>query len=267
MIFAVALFALTIKPDGIVTSSVPDWDLPSLAAHEFAEGVRWRGDAALARKRFREAARLYDALWERGYHNPEVALNRARSHRLAGDLPRAIVALNEGLVAAPWRRPLQVELEDARSAVGYPLGDLAAQCRPSPPGGIGARMSPGEAWLLAGFLWVLACGSVARFAMTRRPGWLALAGAWLAALAILGSLWYRDYRAWQRADSLPLLVLSDDAVLRKGNSEAYPPRLDVRLPRGAEVRKIGERGGWVQVRLAGGAVGWLPANAVLSTGS
>ena len=73
----------------------------------------------------------YDVLWNQGFRTPELALNRARAHRLAGNLPRAIAALHEGLAVTRFSRALQVELEDARAAVQFPLdGELAAQCKP-----------------------------------------------------------------------------------------------------------------------------------------
>ena len=60
--------------------------------------------------------------------------------------------------------------------------------------------------------------------------------------------------------------MAADAYLRKGNSEFYPARLEAVLPKGVEARELTRRGGWVQVRLAGGAVGWLPETAVLKVG-
>jgi len=57
------------------------------------------------------------------------------------------------------------------------------------------------------------------------------------------------------------VVVAADAVLRKGNADAYPPRLEARLPPGPRP-ELARRGGWVQVELAGGAVGWLPEAVV-----
>jgi hypothetical protein len=247
--------------------SLSDADLLTAAERAFAEGSELRHDSAQARPAFAHSAAAYDDLWSRGHRNPDLALNRAKAHRLAGNLPAAVVALHEGLAVAPWDRSLQVALEDARSAVAYPAhGDLAVQCRPVPVATVGKRMSPAEAWLLAGALWLLACAAVARFAMTRAPGWLAVAGLCVAAVAALGVLWMQDRRERARENEYPLVVVSRDTVLRKGNSAGYPARLEPKLPRGVEARKLGERGGWVQVRLAGGAVGWLPASAVVNLG-
>lgn len=236
------------------------------ANRAFAEGVERRADGARARPQFARAARGYDEVWDRGYRNPPLALNRARAHRLAGDLPGAIAALHDGLTVAPYDRPLQVALEEARSAVAYPAeGDLAAQCRPRVRWSVGARMSPAEAYLAAGLLWLAACLGAVRFAMTRAGGWLAVAGAGLALLGLLGGLWWHDWRLRDAEAARPRVVVRDDVFLRKGNADGYPPRLEPRLPRGVEARELTRRGGWVQVELAGGVAGWLPESAIQRT--
>jgi hypothetical protein len=256
--------ALGPAPSAAPPDHMPADDVLARAERAFDEGVRHRHDAAAARAWFRAAAIGYDELWRRGHRNPALALDRARAHRLAGDLPGAVVALHDGLAAARYDRPLQAALEDARSAVAYPHdGELAAQCRPRPRVTVGARMSPAEAFIAAGLLWLLAGLGAARFAMTRNPSWLLTAGAGLAVLAVLGGLWWQDWRHRERDEGKPLVVVKDDVLLRKGNGESYPPRLESRLPRGVEARELTRRGGWVQVELAGGAVGWLPEAAVL----
>ena len=193
---------------------------------------------------------MYDELWRRGFRDPNLALNRAHARRLAGDIPGAIVALNEGLAAARWSRPLQLGLEDARSTVAYPVhSDLATLCRPTLSATIGTRMSPREAQVIAGVLWILLCGSIARFAMTRAGWWLGFAGVWLVALASLGALWWHDHRV-RTHDEHAVVVIAQDVHLRKGNAETFPLRLDgpYRLPRGVEAREMTSRGGWMQIR-------------------
>jgi hypothetical protein len=269
MTASLVLFALTLGPDGYVFDTIRDDDLASFAAQEYERGLAFREDGAKARPRFREAARMYDELWHRGLRDPYLALNRANARRLAGDLPGAIVALDEGLAAARWSRPLQVALEDARSAVAYPVhSDLAALCRPAPAATVGTRMSPFEARLLAGLFWLFACAGVARFAMARAAWWIAFACVWLAALAVLGGLWWQDHRAREGEDEHPAVVLADDVYLRKGNAETFPMRLDgaPKLPKGVEARELTRRGGWVQIQLAGGVIGWVPEASALKVG-
>ncbi len=234
------------------------------AERAFAEGVELRHDSDRAKPAFARAAASYDELWARGYHTPELALNRSRAHRLAGDLPRGLAALHEGLAVARFSRPLQVELDDARSRVLYPIeGELTTQCRPRPIRTVSTRMSPADAWVASGFAWLLACAGVVRFAMTRNAVWLVFTALWVVALAFLGALWLQDVRQRERDESLPLLVVTTDVHLRKGNATEYAPRIEPALPKGAEVRELSRRGGWVQVKLPGGMIGWIPEEVIV----
>ncbi|QDU18669.1 SH3 domain-containing protein [Urbifossiella limnaea] len=235
-------------------------DLAAEAARQFAAGVAARDDAAAARPHFRAAAAAYDALWQGGRRNPAVGLARARCRRLAGDLPAAVVALHEALAVAPADRDLRVELDDARAAVDYPhTGDLTDQCRPATARPFGSRVSAAEAFALVAVFALAAGLAAARLAMTRAPAWLGVSALSLAALAALAALLWQD----ARRDPRPVVVVAADVFLRRGNADSYPPRLEPRLPRGAEARELGRRGGWVQVELAGGAAGWVPEAAVL----
>ena len=238
----------------------------TLAAAEtaFAEGVALRNDEAKARPAFARAAAGYDVLWNQGFRTPELALNRSRAHRLAGNLPKSIVALHEGLAVTRFARSLQVELEDARAAVQFPSDGELAQCKPQPYAGVSTRMSAADAWFLAGALWLLACAGLARFVMTRNALWIVVVGLGTTGLTALGVLWVLDARDRARDEALPLLIVSDDVTLRRGNASAFSARFDSVLPKGAEVRALTRRGGWVQVQLPGNAIGWLPETAVLA---
>jgi hypothetical protein len=260
---ALIVLALLTEP---VAAATPAETLAAAEA-SFAEGTGLRHHEAKARPRFAQAAAGFDELWNQGFRSPELALNRSRAHRLAGNLPKAIASLHDGLAAARFSQPLWAELADARAAVAFPIdGELSAQCRPHPRAGVSTRMSRADAWILSGGLWLVACAAVARFAMTRNGFCLIAAGIVVVVLLVLGGLWVQDERTRKRDEALPLLIVSEDVVLRRGNAEAYPPRLDSELPRGAEVRELSRRGGWVQVQLSGGAVGWLPESAVIGCG-
>lgn len=261
------MVALTLLVVVSPTSASSPADTLAQAERDFAEGVTLRGDSVKAKPAFARAAAAYDTLWDQGHRTPELAINRSRAHRLAGNLPKSVAALHDGLAVTRFSRPLQVELEEARAAVQYPLeGELATQARPKPLRGVSTRMSAADAWFLTAGLWLFACVCVTRFAMTRSAAWLVFAGFWVCALLVLGGLWVQDSRLRARDESLPLLVVSDDLMLRRGNAAAYPPRIDSILPKGAEVRELTRRGGWVQVQLPGGAIGWLPEAAVIACG-
>ncbi|HEY3788157.1 MAG TPA: hypothetical protein VGL71_04840 [Urbifossiella sp.] len=255
---------LTFTLLGFSDSPHADAEALANAERDFAAGVNARNDADAARKHFAEAAREFDSLWNLGHHNPALALNRTHAHRLAGNLPAAIAALHDGLAVARSDRNVQLELEDARSAVLYPHRDLETLCLPHPPGGIGTRMSPLEAFLAAGLLWLFACLGIARFAMTRVPAWLIAAAMALVSLAILGEFWRQDWRRQVNDNLHPWAIVKSETSLKSGNGESWPDRLKWKLPAGVEVRELNNRGGWVQVELAGGAVGWLPATSLMT---
>jgi hypothetical protein len=99
--------------------------------------------------------------------------------------------------------------------------------------------------------------------MTRVGWWLAFAGGCALVLALLGGLWWEDSRQRERHESRPLVVVREDVLLRRGNTILHPERLAQTLPRGVEARELLRRGGWVQVELAAGAIGWLPEASVV----
>lgn len=266
MAFAVLL--LSVSPTVRHEATERDRELLARAEQFFAEGVARWSDERVARDAFARSATLYDELWAHGNRSPELALNRAHSHRLGGSLPHAIAALNEGLAQARWSRPLQNALEDARAAVGYPQGsDLAALCRPTPSRTIGTRLSPLDDCLIAGSLWFAAWLGAARYAMTRKGSWLILGTLSAGALAAFAAAWVLDDRTRHRDSALPVVVVDRDVLMRKGNGESYPARLEGRpeLPAGVEARLLTSRGGWLQIRLAGGAIGWIPESAALKS--
>jgi hypothetical protein len=119
------------------------------------------------------------------------------------------------------------------------------------------------------FAWaaLLACigGSLAfiRWLMIRRRGWFValLIGFTIAATPAIGTL--LEWRERARNEETPVVVVARETVLRRGNGDEYPARVDAGLPPGAEVRRLFERHRWLQVELANGVVGWVPRYAVV----
>lgn len=230
----------------------------SQPAAAFREGIENRHDAAAARPKFVEAARGYDAAWQAGDRTAAVAANRGRAHALAGDLPGAVAAVLAGLRETPYDAGLQQDLETLRDQVAYPPG-----LRPAPPRDWRHRVSSWDLFAFAAAGVLLAAVGVAR-RFTARDDWAAAAAA-VGAVGLLAALtlgWQLAREAEREADT-PVRVLVRDTTLRKGNGDTHPPRLDAKLPRGAEVWELARRGGWVQVQAANGAVGWVSEAAVI----
>lgn len=227
---------------------------------EFAHGVTARGNARTAREAFARAAAGFDEAWRQS-PTPERAAARGRAHFLAGDVSHSLAAVHAGLALAPYDAELQADLRGVRSTIRYPEPTAPAlRVRPFEPSGLRSRVSPWDAFTAAGLCGLVAVvGSV--LALTTRPR-----GAVIAAMVGWVGVAACGLLAWRIATERPpaVAILSADTVLRRGNGVSYPPRLTEVLPRGAELRPVGERGGWVQVELPGGAVGWVERTKVLS---
>jgi hypothetical protein len=230
----------------------------------FRDGVEARANSGAARPHFARAAGDYDSWWSDDYRSPGLALNRGRAHFLAGNLPQAIRAFRDGLDLYPWDADLQRALTAARATVAYPTeSDPAGRVRPDPPDALRNRISPWDLFIGASVCSLLLTVGLAR-RFTARDGW----STPLAAVGLLGLLAVASAGIHIATDRLdPVLVLTADDVLRTGNGPSFPARLDAPLPRGAEVRELTRRGGWVQVEIPGGAVGWVRESVVLSAAS
>jgi hypothetical protein len=244
-----------------VNASVASMDLVVEAEQAFDEGLRRRRAGERSRAQFLAAVAACEELRRRGASNAPLYRNLGNARMLAGDLPGAILAYREGLRLAPGDRVLRRNLAEARERVAFAegsrLGRPPEDVRPSWLAGLGAG------WVLAFSLLAYAGGwlALARWLMhRRRPG--LLAGLALLALAAAGgALLVRNERA---GTARPLVVLAADGLLlRKGNSALFPPRFETPLNRGVEAELLFRRGGWLQIELAGGEVGWVPARAAL----
>jgi hypothetical protein len=231
------------------------------AQEQMEQGLALQAEPDKARPHFHEAAAHYDRLRRRGFDNPSLFLNLGNAHILADDKPRAIFAYRLGLDRSGHHPRLQENLDYARQFVNYPAGN-----RGSPTNGGPAwlpRPSTAQLLIVAGLLYVVACIGVTRWLMTRRGSLLALATC-CGMLAILaGGKWGWD--RWQRERETPLVVIAAESVpLRKGNGSSFPPAAEMpTVYRGMEARRLGERGGWLQIEFAGGDVGWVPRDTVL----
>lgn len=234
----------------------------------FQNGVAARQNAAEARPLFLKVAADFDGEWQSSpaSRTTGIALDRGHAHFLAGNLPQAIRAFHDGLALAPYDAELQHSLAAARGTIDYPRPAAPAErVRPDPPGEWRNRVAPWDLYRVAAVCGVLVVVGLGK-RLTTRPDWavpVAVAGG-LGFLVVAGCGW-QMHRERLADEAKPVAVVAaDGATLRTGNGDAFPPRVVEKLPRGAEVRVIGRRGGWAQVELPGGAVGWLSEASLLA---
>jgi hypothetical protein len=252
-------------------SAGPSGDAPSehaliaQAEHQYHVGLETRADAAQAGPHFREAAATYERLRELGVHNPLLARNLAQAHLLAGDLAESIRAYHLGLRMAPYDKDLQAGLAYAREQIQYPtIGNLGASCRPRERRSLLEFASADTFGAAAALGYLMAMLAFARAWMTRRAGsWISGSLLLAASIVMVSWTWWEE-QCIADVNRLPLVIVAENGTpLHRGNGEDYPLRLNDKLPAGVEMRVLAERGGWLQVQLAGGEVGWVEKDRVV----
>ncbi|HEX3146845.1 MAG TPA: SH3 domain-containing protein [Gemmataceae bacterium] len=229
---------------------------------EYRAGIAAATDSVQARPHFIRAAETYESDWKVGIRSPATARNMAQCRYLAGDLGGAIRDYRLGLRIFPHDPDLRAGLAFAREQVAYSqVGDVAEAARPRDTHTPLDRLPISFAWLewaaiaLAGCAWIV----LARSWIVGRGGLALFGGLLLLTAATAGVLLQWQDRRLRAVWAEPTAVVSASGVeLRTGNSDEYPKRLEGRLPAGVEMKVLSERGGWLHVELAGGAVGWVP---------
>jgi hypothetical protein len=258
---------------GLVLGAPAALSLEESAATEFRKGVELAGtDPGPARRSFREAARLFEALHtESDAANPGLYRNIGNAYILSlkpddrGDtsLAHAILAYRHGLRLAPNDGELQRNLEYARQQVVYPppgtFGRPAVDHRPP-----WLPRWPGLLCGLAVACYALGCLAVARWWMVRHGSWLTTAGVCYAVMLIFVAAWTLEVWQMRQEERYPVVVIAEDDVrLLVGNGPRYPHRYETSVQRGVEARLRYDRGRWLQIELGGGEIGWVPRSAVL----
>lgn len=246
------------------TTRVANAELLAEAEATFHNGREARGNPNEARPLFHKAALCYEELRRRGAHSADLYRNQGNCYLLAGNLPQAILAYRRALRLAPSDAILRANLTHAREQVAFPnpseLGRPPADNRPPWLPHVSPRLGLP---LFVGF-YSLGWLSFVRWWMVSRAAPLGVAILAFVLAAFLGAGFALEDWSECTASSHPLVVIATDGLpLRKGNGVLYPSRFESRLNRGVEARLQFERGDWLQIELASGAVGWVPRAAVL----
>jgi hypothetical protein len=169
------------------------------------------------------------------------------------DLPQRIAELRKRLSTRPSNEEVRSQLSALREDVRYPSDDM----RPR------ESSWPVLHWTIAFGLAVIAGAAWIRWWKARRPMELigAIVATSVAVVPAIGTI--VQWRDRARNEETPVVVVAHETALRRGNGDEYPPRIEAPLPPGAEVRRLYERNGWLQVELANSVVGWVASDAVV----
>lgn len=218
------------------------------------EGQRFFGQGVAALQRGEPACDLFraaaDAFAKPGRRYEAVHdFNIGNSRYLAGQLPEAIAAYNAGFLRDPFDARLRTNLNLARRDVELSNGVRRVgrwQERLFQPWlGLAAKIALVAASLLLPF----GIGSGRRAVAILGGVAVLVAGGLLAAL-VIREQFLADLR------ERPVVIIRVETPLFAGNAQSYDSELV--LPRGFEVRRVGERGDWLHVECPDGSVGWIP---------
>jgi len=200
------------------------------------------------------ASRAYQTTYAAGVEL-NVNLPPAREQ---GDIAREVAAVRQRLGKNPDDQSARALLNQLRQDVEYSTPDM----RPTEPFWLEWRALSHSGKMLAAWSSLFAA-TIVGWRRRRWMGYFLLAAVSLAVVGLISLCAFLEWRDNQRNAAKPVVVVSQHTVLRRGNGEDYPPRIPAALSPGAEVRRLFERHGWLQVELANGIVGWLPVDSAI----
>lgn len=232
-----------------------------LAAQLPAEALLRQAEDAYGNGDHRKALALYDSV-NTQYSSAGLLFNIGNCYSKLGDVPHAILYYERALRLSPGAEDVQANLDLARTKVvdrvsqlpAFTLGSLWDRLRGGKDVDQWARRS---LWMCALMAAAAAGGLLVRPTAAKR-GLYALAVA--ALLATVASTALAAYRVQEVERHTEAIILSPSVEIL-GEPRQGSTRLFI-LHQGTKVAVQEEQGDWREVRLASGAVGWLPKAAI-----
>lgn len=216
-----------------------------------------RFEQASEPRHFLQAAATYQEILDAGVVSGAVSYNQGNTFMRAGERGRAIACYRQ----AKRHRPRDPYLD---ANLRYALGETRA-----------ARSTPIIEYLLFWSEWIsyhgkfqlsLACAmltfAVSVASLYVRPQLLKRVATIVLCVTVAAMIsaaydWYRFSHLKHG------VVISDEVVARKGDSESYQPAFTKPLDEGTEFLLLDQRGGWTQLRVDGTQDGWVPSKNVV----
>ena len=216
-------------------------------------------DEAKSPEDFMHAAAVYQEILDSGIESGAVLFNQGNALMRAGQPGRAIAAYRQAERFRPADPYLAANLQ-------YALGENPAENVQARP--LAMYVLFWQNWIsyagkfqflavAAVVTFVLAC--IALFVQSRLPSRLAVAGLVITAILAVSAAY-----DWNRFDRTQHgVIVENDVVARKGNSQSYQPAFTKPLEDGAEFSVVERRGDWLLIRLPGNQEGWIEDKAAV----
>lgn len=217
-----------------------------------------RSDPVGASEAFAESVGKYEALVDSGVRNGRLFYNLGNAELQRGRLGAAILNYRRAQDLIPGDRRLQENLRVAREL-----------CRTQIPQrgssefvrtlfflhyqtSLQTRFAAGLVCYVLFWLVLLLRMYAPRLPLRALAGVMAAAWVGLGISVLVG--WQVEGR--KQAG----VVLADEVIVRKGDSETYDPKFEQPLHEGTEFTVLESRGDWLLIELADGKTGWIPAD-------
>lgn len=232
-----------------------------LLSHAGTKQLLQEAQDAYSKGDHQKALALYDSV-NTSYTSPALLYNIGNCWSKLSDTPHAILYYERALRLAPGAEDVQANLDLERSKVvdrmnslpAFTLGSLWDRLQGGTDVDQWARRS---LWACAFMALAAILGLLLRKRVLKRS-LFALAG--LALVATLVSTALAAYRV-QEVESRSQAIIMSPTVDILGEPRSGATRLFI-LHQGTKVGVLQQQNGWQEVRLASGAVGWVPTEAI-----
>ena len=216
-----------------------------------------RTDPVHAAELFADSAGRFEQLVADGVVNGQLQYNLGNAYLQMGELGRAILHYRAAERIIPRDPKLRHNLKYARSLTESRIAVSGERALRTALLGWHRRTSIGARFVVFVTAYTLCWVLLTVNLLWSRPWWrwpaVAAAIVWIAlGVSVAADTFGPD-------DPREGVVIVDDVVVRKGNSEGFEPQFSQPLHQGVEFRVIEQRPGWLSIELPDGKTGWIRA--------
>jgi tetratricopeptide (TPR) repeat protein len=228
-------------------------------AYESPQDVFRRAESLYQEERYLEAAEAYESIRELGIEDGVLYYNLGNAYFKAGRLGLAVLNYERAQKLLPADEDVRANLAFASELVSEAVEPLPLPLLVSWAVDLYRSTSTNALARLLSLSFLVAGISVSLLLSER---WSGLRNAALATLIVTGVLALASgtslaFKLSAESGRVEAVVVSENAYVRSGPGETSPRLAEIH--EGLKVRVLGAREGWLQVSLANGITGWIPA--------